>query len=167
MTTRKQFAAIVAPLARALRTDMDAPSWTAYYRALGDVPPGVLAPVVDRLLREPLRFFPKAGELRAACEVHRRALLAEHPYEGCVDCEHSRGWCEIAIGTSGQTTVVPCPCRQRYREQLDALGLGGPLAQLPAAGADDDDEAEYPTVDQLPAALRDQLRGTSDRKAMR
>src|SRR5688572_24424023 len=135
-----------------MRTDMDVPTWTAYHRAFHDVPAALLAQVVDRLIIEPRQFFPKAGELRAECEKQRRAVLAMHPYDGCAECEHSRGFREIR-SASGQTTVEPCPCRQRHRTKLERLGVAAALASLPGE-VEGESEQVYPTAEQLPAPLR-------------
>jgi hypothetical protein len=163
--TRPEFVAILTPLTLAMRAELDGAGWTAYYRAFSDVPPALLSQVIERMLREPLSFFPKAGELRAECEKQRRAILAIHPYEGCVECEHSKGFREV-IGASGQTTVEPCPCKARHRERLEGLGVGTPLASLPGE-AEAQSEQVYPTVEQLPAAMRQTLLETVKQKVLR
>lgn len=153
--TRAEFVSILEPLAQAMRADMDAPTLGAYYRAFEYVPPALLSRVVDRLIREPLQFFPKAGELRAECEKQRRAVLALHPYEGCQDCEHSKGW-RTVLEPGKQASVQRCPCQAKHRAFLAGLGASEPLAALPGE-VEGDNEQVYPTVEELPAPLRKQL----------
>ena len=163
--TRVELVASLEPLAQALRTDIDAPTWTAYYRALRDVPASLLESVVEDYFRQPLVFFPKATEIRAACEKHRRAVLALNPYEGCVECEHSRGFRQVT-SSSGQVTVEPCPCRGRHRARLEALGVADALVALPGE-AEAQSEQVYPTVEQLPAPIRAQLERVAGQKVLR
>ena len=128
--TRAEFVALVEPLAQAMRTDIDFATWSVYFRALEDIPPALLAAVVERLIREPLEFFPKAGELRAACERHRLAILAAHPYDGCASCEeHGKGWEPVLI--DGVQRMTRCACYGRHMERLAALGVGEVLALPP------------------------------------
>lgn len=163
--TRAEFVAILEPLALAMRADMDAPAWGAYYRAFADVPAALLSRVVDRLIREPLQFFPKAGELRAECEKQRRAVLALHPYEGCPDCEHSKGWRQRRL--PGQQAVVErCPCQGHHRERLAAMGVLDALTALPGE-SEGASEQVFPTVEQLPAPLRQQLLEQVRQKVLR
>jgi hypothetical protein len=163
--SRAEFVAILETLAAAMRADLDAPTLSAYYRALKDIPASLLEGTVDRLLREPLTFFPKAGEVRAACEKQRRAVLALHPYDGCADCEHSKGF-RLVIVAGGQATVQVCPCKSRHLELLTTLGISTPIVML-AGEPDGTNEQVYPTVEQLPAPLRAQLLEQVKQKVLR
>lgn len=163
--TKAEFIQILEPLVIAMRAEFDQPTWTAYFRALEDVPAGVLAVSVQTLLREPLAFFPKAGELRATAERQRRVLLAAYPYEGCAECEDQRGF-RTVLTEGGQKTVSVCPCKARHHARLSRLGIAEPMAALPGeAGAGD--ERTYPTLEQLPAAVRTQLLDVAAQKALR
>lgn len=163
--TREEFRAVLSPLVLAMRAEFDAPTWTAYYQALEDVPVGVLQLSVQTLMREPLAFFPKAGEFRAMAEKQRRVLLAAYPYDGCVECEGQRGF-RTVLGTEGQKTVEACPCKARHRQHLERLGLAAPLVALPnEAGVGD--VAEYPSLEQLPATVRQQLVDVAAQKVLR
>ena len=62
----------------------------------------------------------------ALAEAERLALMAAHPYEGCVECEHSRGW--RPVGRS----VERCPCYERHQVKLAQLGVGSQPLALPA-----------------------------------
>lgn len=162
---RNEFVEILEPLVLAMRAEFDQPTWTAYFRALEDVPAGVLAVSVQTLLREPLAFFPKACELRATAERQRRVLIAAYPYDGCADCEYQRGF-RTVLTDAGQKTVEPCPCKARHRAMLARLGVVEPLAALPGeSGAGD--ERTYPTLEQLPQAVRTQLLEVAQQKALR
>ena len=72
--TREAFKAILDPLVLALRAEVDLPTWTAYFRALQDVPPALLASAVERAAKS-CTFMPKPGELRAYAEQARQALV--------------------------------------------------------------------------------------------
>lgn len=162
--TRVEFGVIIEPFRLAMRADLDAPTLAAYFRVLADVPAVLLEQAVAEYLRQPLEFFPKAPEMRAACELQRRRQLALVPYEGCVDCEGQKGWRDVKV--DGYTRMERCPCRGRYQEALSARGLLEGIAQLPGE-AEPQGEAHYPTVEQLPADLRTRLLETVRQKVMR
>ena len=122
----------LTPVALAFRVDVDGPTLKAYHRLLKDVPPQLLEAGIELLLEDGQRFFPTAVELLHATERARRAMLASHPYTGCVDCEDQLGW-RTVTSAAGQKTVEPCPCKARHTERLEQMGLRSPLAQLPAA----------------------------------
>src|SRR3990167_5494480 len=82
--TREQFEAILKPLVLALRAEFDLPTWTAYFRALEDVPPALLAAAVSRAAKS-ATFMPKPGELRTWAEEARQAVIAAYPFTGCVE----------------------------------------------------------------------------------
>jgi hypothetical protein len=161
---RPEFIAILTPLVLAMRAEFDDPTWGAYYRVLHDVPVTVLAATVDTLMREPLEFFPKAGELRAKAERHRRMLLATKPHAACVECEDSRGWRKVLV--EGALTVQRCPCVAAHQAQLEGMGLRTAIAMLPGeecAG----DEHVYPTMEQLPETHRVRLQAIANQKQIR
>lgn len=163
--TFEETKALVVPLALALHAEFDGPTQRAYHRILKDVPVGLAQAGIAALEQTPLRFLPTATEIQAAAERARRQLVALHPYEGCVECEHQRGF-RTVITESGQKTVEPCPCKARHQARLHALSLAAPLAQLPGeAGAGD--EATYPTVEQLPAPLQARLHAVTSQKVLR
>ena len=126
---------LLQPLAAAMRTDLDAATWAAYYRALKDVPTALLSAAVDRLLREPRTFFPKAQEIRAAAEAARQALLALHPYERCADCDEHCGFVPVLV--DGVTRLERCPCFAAHQKRIAALEIGGGPLMLEAATVGD------------------------------
>lgn len=128
--TREAFRALLTPLVLAYRAEFDSPTWTAYYRALEDVPDGLLQVAVERALRGAGAFMPKPGELRAAAEVRRREVIEAHPYERCSECHH-HGIVRIA-GTI-PPKYKPCRCWERYQEKLVDLGITLEPLALPAA----------------------------------
>lgn len=162
--TLEECTAILTPLALAMRADMDVATYRAYHRALQDIPAPLFAVAVDGYAQSTEGWFPKAPDLRAACERQRRALLAAHPYEGCADCEHSRGWTTVFV--DGVPRAAVCACRGRHRAKLEALGLAEPVAALPGeAGAGE--QAEYPTLEQLPSGVQRQVTAIAARKVLR
>ena len=137
----------------------------AYHRLLKDVPAPLLVAGVDAFLETGPRFMPTAPELQVAAEKARRALLAAHPYDGCVECEGQRGF-RTVIAEGGQPVVSPCPCKARHQQKLARLGLDKPAAVLPnEAGAGD--EAVYPTLEQLPERIQARLRAVAAQKLLR
>lgn len=156
--------ATLTPLLLAMRTEFDQPSWTVYFKALGDVPAPLLEATVDAMLREPREFFPKVGELRARAERERRVLLLAHPHEACCECEDSKGWRTVLV--EGVSRMQRCPCVARHQERLASLGLAAPLAQL-AGESVSEGEQVYPTLEQLPANVRQQLVGVARQKVLR
>lgn len=127
--TRERFRSILGPLVLALRAEFDQPNWTAYYRALQDVPDALLAAAVDRALRSPSPFMPKPGELRAAAEQERQALRAAQKYAGCLECEDQIGWRTVTHPDGAK--VERCPCWKRHQQKLEELGVGGAPLSLP------------------------------------
>ena len=164
--TRKEFGVIIKPLELAMRADLDVPTLSAYFRVLEPVPASLFSLAVDDYLSQPLEFFPKAPEMRAACELQRRRQLALVPaYDGCVECEDHRGWRPVK-GADGYERLERCPCRSRYQEQLESRGLLGAVAQLPGE-AEPQGESYHPTADQLPSELRTKLLETVRQKVLR
>lgn len=163
--TRREFGVILEPFRLAMRADLDAPTLAAYFRVLETVPAVLFEAAVNDYLSQPLEFFPKAPELRAACEVQRRRQLALFPYEACIECEDQKGWRSVK-GPDGYERLERCPCRGRYQEALAARGLLDGISALPGE-AEAQGEQVYPTAEQLPAALRSQLLATVRQKVMR
>ena len=161
---RVTFVGLLTPLVLAMRADFDQPTWTAYFRALHDVPAPLLEAVVEAMLREPLEFFPKAGELRARAERQRRLVLAANPHDGCCECEDQRGWRATIV--DGVPWVEKCPCLERHKAKLERLGVLAPVAQLKGE-ATGENEPVYPSMDQLPAPVRSQLTSIAGRKALK
>jgi hypothetical protein len=162
---RADLVEILNPLALAMRVEIDKPTWAAYYGLLKDVPAHMLFAAVETMAREPREFFPRANELRAAAERQRRAYLAAHPYEGCAECEDQRGYRNVLV--AGQLPMVePCPCKASWRARLEMVGAAEPIAML--AGEDAaDSERLFPTLEQLPPHIRQQLTAVADRKVLR
>jgi hypothetical protein len=131
---RAEFVAIVEPLRIAMRAEMDQPTWTAYYRAMQDVPVPLLVAAVETLMREDRQFFPKAGEIRGQCERERKAIIDANPYTGCEACAGT-GWTEIVCSECQTRRVKACSCREDYKSRLVSLGVGKPL-QLTAPRED-------------------------------
>ena len=128
--TRDQFKALLDPLVLALRADFDLPTWHVYFRALEDVPVPLLASAVERAAKT-ATFMPKPGELRTMAEQGRQALLAAHPYDGCCDCEDSRGWRTVTHPDGAK--VERCACWSRHLQKIAALGVGSEPLALPEA----------------------------------
>jgi hypothetical protein len=164
--TRTEFAAIMAPLTLAMRTELDRATVGAYFRVLEHVPAALLEAAVDRFLHQPLEFFPKAPEILAACEVVRRQQLALVPaYDGCIECEDYKGWRPVR-GADGYERLERCPCRSRYQERLESQGLRAAVASLPGE-AEPQGESYHPTAEQLPSELRAKLLETVRQKVLR
>lgn len=128
--TLQECAGIVAPLALALRTELDAPTLRAYHRVLEDVPANLLRRAVEQVGKSGATFFPKAGELRAAAEAQRLAFSASLKFEGCAMCQES-GWTTV-VDPGGVARVQRCSCWKAHQQRLSQIGCTTPLA-LPAA----------------------------------
>lgn len=162
--TRAEFMALLSPLVLVTRAEFDKPTWSAYYLALKDIAPAVLQLVVESLLRDTLAFMPKAGEIRGAAEKARRVLLAAHPLVPCAECEDTKGWREIEM--DGVRRMQRCPCVGRHQAKLAGLGLAQPVASLPGE-ASGESEAVYPSLEQLPPAVRQALVSATAQKVLR
>jgi hypothetical protein len=162
--TRPELVAILEPLRLAMRAEIDAPTWAAYFRVLQSVPAVLLEQAVESYIRQPLEFFPKAPEILAACERHRRAQLALMPYDACAECEDHKGWRTAMV--DGAERMERCPCRARYQALLASRGLLDGLSQLPGE-AEPQGESYHPTAEQLPAELRRQLLEVVKQKVLR
>jgi hypothetical protein len=164
--TRPEFIRILEPLKLAMLANLDAPTLTAYYRVLEGVPAVLLEQAVADLLSQSLEFFPKAPEIRAACEMARRRQLAlVPPYDGCVECEDQKGWRPVK-GADGYVRLERCGCRLRYQERLADRGLLEAVSQLPGE-AEPQGESYHPTAEQLPSELRAKLLETVRQKVLR
>lgn len=102
----------------------------AYHRSLSDVPLPLLNAAVRRAITA-RTWFPKVAELRADAEACRRELIQAHPYEGCCECEDSRGWRAVHYGT--HIAVEQCPCRRRHQELMASFGATSTPLALPEA----------------------------------
>lgn len=129
--TRDEFVELLGPLVLSMRADFDKPTWTAYYQALENVPAPLFRAAVEAVRHQDREFFPKANELRGLAERARQTVIAAHPYEGCGDCEHSKGWRPILV--DGVPRVQRCPCLERHRQRLVTLGVSDQPVALPAA----------------------------------
>lgn len=123
---------ILAPLGVMLGADIDEPTYRAYFRALEDVPIGLLAAAADRAAKScRFRCLPTPGELREYAEDARKALLKAHPFLSCGSCS-DQGWTEREI--DGVKRQVRCRCWSIHQERIAALGAGtGTLIALTAA----------------------------------
>jgi len=128
--TRPEFIAIVQPLVSAFRMDMDIPGWTAYFRALEDVPAQLLEAAVSRALKGSTQFFPKPGELRQYAEESRKALLAAQPFEHCESCS-ADGWTSVTV--DGVSRMMRCSCWHVHQQRIAQLGVGHVPLMLPPA----------------------------------
>lgn len=162
---RTEFARLIAPLSLAMRTELDRATLGAYFRVLENVPAVLFEAAVNDYLSRPLEFFPKAPEMRSACELQRRRQLAAVPYEACAECEGQKGWRTIK-GSDGYERMERCPCRARYQAVLESRGIGAAVAQLPGE-AEPQGEQYYPTADQLPTELRTRLLEAVKQKVLR
>lgn len=131
--TLQECTALIAPLALALRAEIDQPTFRAYHRVLEDVPANLLRLAVDQAAKSGNPFFPKAGELRAMAEAQRLALSASVKFMGCLKC-HESGWVTV-VDPGGVRRVQRCACWKDHLDRLSALGCSTPLA-LPAASGD-------------------------------
>lgn len=162
---RAELVDLLLPLALSMRAEIDKATWAAYHRVLKDIPVGLLRLAVDEFEREPRRFFPAAGEFRAAAERQRRAYLAAHPYDGCAECEDHLGFRKV-LTEAGQPTVEPCPCKARWAERLADHGIAEPLAALPGEAGVGENEQVYPKLEQLPAPIRERLTAIAAQKRL-
>ncbi len=128
--TFAQFTEIFALLAVQLRcTDADEATIRAYFQALQDIEPELVALAAQRLGRTALNsqgeaWFPKAPEWRAMArtiEAERsdalRAVLRKRPTPLCSACDDT-GW--EPVQDSKDQAVRPCACQKTRR--LEVLG---------------------------------------------
>ena len=132
--TFDEFKNVVMPLSVALGAAYDLPTWRLYYRALETVPMPLLMAAVQKAA-ETRTKMPTAAQIRELAEVERKGILAAHPYDGCIDCEHQKGWVPVTV--DGVQRVKRCACAHRYAEMLGRLGVGLQPLALPA-GRDDE-----------------------------
>ena len=136
--TLQECTALLAPLALALRADMDDPTFRAYHRALSDVPVNLLQAAVDHAMRSNSAFLPRPGELRALAERARLELSFRLKFEGCAQC-HGTGWEQVLI--NGVPRAQRCQCWKAHQSRLEREGVTlQPVAQL-IAGGDEPDAA--------------------------
>lgn len=163
--TLQECVALLTPVALAFRADLDEPTFKAYHRVLKDVPAVLATAALEDLIQSGIRFLPSAPEILNASEKARRQQLALHAYDGCVECEHQKGY-RTVLTEGGQKTVEPCPCKARHQQKLARLGLIAPLASLPGEGGAGD-ETQYPTLEQLPARIQAKLQAVAAQKVLR
>lgn len=163
--TLEELKAALIPVALALRADFDGPTQRAYHRVLKDTPTPLVVAALEQLIDTGLRFMPNASEIQVAAEKARRQLLAAHPYEGCAECEAQRGF-RTVLTEGGQKTVETCPCKARHRQRLEQMGALTALVTLPGE-EHADDEAVYPTLEQLPERIRARLSAVAGQKVLR
>lgn len=164
--TLQECTALLVPIALARRAEMDEPTFRAYHRVLKDVPVMLAQAALETMEKAGLEFMPTAPKILHASEIARRQMLALHPYDGCAECDQQRGYRTI-FGMDGQKAVERCPCLARHREKLEGLGILSPFAALPGEAGVGESEPVYPTVEQLPPALRTQLVHAAHRRLMR
>jgi hypothetical protein len=130
--TLQECTAILAPLALALRTDIDDPTFRVYHQDLRDLPGPLLQAAAHVARRDPERkFFPTVPELRALCQQCRVAILEAHPYRPG-ECCNGTGWLESE--PNGVTFAKRCDCWRRWVNEVNELQSGRRVerAQLPA-----------------------------------
>ncbi len=162
--TLQECTALLTPFAVGIGAAVDTAMFNAYARVLKDVTPPLLARALELYENEGVRFLPGAPEMKAKCEIARRQLLAVHPYEGCADCEQSKGFIDVKV--DGKWYSQPCPCKARHAAKLARLGIGAPVAQI-AAEVSGESEAVYPMAAQLPSGIRQRLEAIAGQKVLR
>lgn len=129
--TLQECTALLTPLALACKTEMDAPTYRAYHKVLKDVPARLAEAGIEQLTQTGLPYgMPTAPAIRAAAEQARKAFIAAHPWEACIDCEETPGWCAVII--DGVTRMQRCRCKDRYQAQLAEQGVTSSTLALPA-----------------------------------
>lgn len=93
------------------------------------IPLNVLSRAVTKWI-DTEEWFPTVAELLEACEQVRLEMRGALSYDGCADCETSKGW--ISIGRD----VRRCPCWGRHQAKVAALGAGDQPLALPAVPRD-------------------------------
>lgn len=166
---RTEFVAILEPLCVALGADFDQPTWTAYFRALSDVPAKLLEAAVTVAMREDRKFMPRPGELRTICEARRQELMALHPWERCLECGRT-GQVKVGVIQLATGHRVPkygrCSCYAAYQRRLEDLGISEkPLAYLPSAAPAEPDYVDAAVV--LPADIVERASEIARAKVMK
>lgn len=133
--TKHELIAVLGPLAVLMGKEMDAPSWTVYFRALEDVPVDLLRDAADRVAKSPTRFFPRPGEIRQHAEHARQARAASMPFTACEDCGGT-GWAEVLVENIRR--VERCLCWKAHQQQLAAAGVSRTPLALPETTEDAD-----------------------------
>lgn len=164
--TLQECTAMLTPVALAMRADFDAPTFRAYHRVLKDVPAHLAEDAIQAIVTAGAEFMPTAPKILQAAERLRRQLIAALPWSPCADCEDFPGFRKVMVEGSSQETRQKCPCKARHRSMLQERGLLEAFAELPAENGAGD-VREYPTADQLPPGLREQLTAVAGRKALR
>lgn len=125
--TWEEFKHLTMPLAVQLGAEWDQPTWRLFYRAVEKVPIALYQSAIGRAA-EGRSKMPSAAQLRELAEGERQALIAANPYDGCLECEHQRGWRPTL---ADPRRVERCPCFERHQQRLHALGVGSQPLALP------------------------------------
>ena len=120
--TYDEFKRVTMPLAVLLGAEWDAPTWKLYHRAVESVPLPLYVAAVAQAAETRTSKMPTAGAIRELAEGQRQAFLTAHPYDGCIDCEHSKGWREIT-DRRGDKRMERCPCFTRHQQRLEQMGV--------------------------------------------
>jgi hypothetical protein len=165
--TIEEAVALLAPLALALRVDLDAPTYRAYHKQLEKVPARLVDAALTDMSDGGLVFFPTAPQIKQAAEKKRRQLLAAHAYDGCPECEGHIGYRHRLESDNGQPTVEKCPCKKRWQAKLAGMGALEPVALLPGEEGVGENEQVFPTLEQLPEPIRQKVIAITGRRALR
>lgn len=98
-----------------------------YEKALQDVPPAVLEPMVERAVKT-RQFFPRVAELLEDAKAVKAELMKRLGEPGCAMCEDSKGW--VAVTHADGVRLERCSCWKRIQAQREALAMSehAPLA---------------------------------------
>ena len=130
--TQAECTAILAALAVTLRTELDAPTFRAYARALADLPAALAQAAADRAAKTPRKeydpVFPTVPMLRQHAEAARLEIQRAHPFACfCGNCSRD-GFVPREI--DGVTRMVKGSCWRAHQERLARLGVGTSALQL-------------------------------------
>ena len=130
--TQAECTAILAALAETLRTELDVPTFRAYFRALKDLPAVLFHAAADRATTTPRReydpVFPTPPMLRQYAEAARLEIQRAHPFAClCGNCSQD-GFVPREIG--GVMRMVKGSCWRAHQERLARLGVGTSALQL-------------------------------------
>lgn len=165
--TLAECTAMLTPVALALRAEFDLPTFKAYHRVLEKIPVSLAEDALQQLVNEGAEFMPTAPKILHAAERIRRQIVALLPWHPCAECEDFPGYRKVLAEGTRQETRAKCPCKARHRDNLQAQGILEPYATLPSETGAGDDRV-YPSVDQLPARLREQVTaGASNLRLMK
>lgn len=132
--TFDEFKKLITPLAVQLGAEYDLPTWRLFHRSVQEIPIPLFAAAIEEAGKTRSKM-PSAAQLRDLAEASRQALIAAHPYDGCIDCEDSKGWLTVTV--DGVQRMQRCPCRHRYQARLEGLGVTCQPLSLPAGRESD------------------------------